>query len=54
MSRDLLNHGAGKGDKSRVKFGQNWLDRFNEIAGLQPKDRAGFVKTKRGWVKRYG
>jgi hypothetical protein len=53
MSRDLLNHGSGKGDKPRSKFDKNWHDRFSVIQGFQPADRAGFTKTKRGWIKKY-
>lgn len=30
-SRDLLSHGAGKGDKPRYKHNQNWLDNYARI-----------------------
>lgn len=53
MTRDLLNHSAGKGDKPRSKFDKNWQDRFGAITGFTPKSRSGFTKTRRGWVKKY-
>ena len=54
-TRNLFNsdHGPGKGDKPRSKFDRNWQERFSEIGGMDPGNRTGFVRSKRGWVKTY-
>jgi hypothetical protein len=41
-NRDLVNHGAGKGDVPRTTFDDKWREKFSHIKGFNPKDRTGF------------
>lgn len=52
-TRNLFNtdHGAGKGDKPRSKFDQNWAERFGSIRW--PKTNQGFVRRGHKQTKRY-
>lgn len=54
-TRDLLNHGNGKGDAPRTKLDKNYRDRFAFI-DFGGKDRTvfeGFVRKGNKWVKRF-
>jgi hypothetical protein len=54
-TRDLLNHGSGKGDKPRTKLDENYLRRFSEIAfPKRTLTESGFKKVGRKFVKSYG
>lgn len=46
-----LNHGPGKGDKSRTVFNADWRAKFSEIH-WPPAE--GFVRRGNKLIKRYG
>lgn len=52
-TRDLLNHGAGKGDKPRSQFDTHWARRFDEIDWGAPDDLPVFVRKGGRLVKLY-
>jgi hypothetical protein len=51
MSRNHeLNHGPGKGSRSRTKFDKNWRERFDEI---KRTPSVGFEQRGVRQIKRY-
>lgn len=54
MSRSLLNHGSGKGDKPRTKLDANYRQRMEEIKfDGRSLIESGFVFRRGRWVKKY-
>lgn len=52
--RDIINHGSGKGDKSRVSDNANYRKRLDEIQfPRRPLPADGFILVRGKWVKKY-
>lgn len=52
-NRNILNHGAGKGDKCRSKIDDNYRANFDAILFPHTGDE-GFVRREGRLTKRYG